>query len=239
MRGFVLAHRHDRRVRGAGVGRSVRRAGAAAARRFGSSGALGGSSPSKNYVYSRQNELQLRLGELAHSHRQFRLVESHNLRNVRHRLLGKPGRGLGQKHIARRCCPLHVARQGNTDGSRNSTPVHSITLYDQYRSAKSWLRSAWIAEIRPPHLALRDRHHSLRSSVRRAARDASPSAGSFTSSRTRFIASVTLSGVWRATYSLSAHEYTSLRDRFARCARVSARSKMSSGMETAVFIPGV
>jgi hypothetical protein len=193
--------------------------------------------PSKNHIHSGQHKLQFRLGQLAHPYCQLGLVKSHNLRDIRHRFLGKSGRGFRKKNVTRRGRPLHVARQCNTDGSRDSTPVQSITLYDQYGAAKSRLRSAWFTKIRPPHLALRDRHHSLRSSVRRAARDANPSAGSFTSSRTRFIASVTLSGAWRATYSLSAHEYTSLRDRFARCARVSARSKMSSGMETAVFIP--
>ena len=203
-------------------------------------GALfGGGLPSENHVHSGENKLQFRLGQLAHSHSQLALVESHNLRDVRHRFLGKSGRALTKKNVTWRRRPLHVARQGNTDRSRDSTPVQSITLYDQYRSAKSWLRSARFTKIRPPHLSLRDRHHSLRSSVRRAARDTNPSAGSFTSSRTRFIASVTLSGAWRATYSLSAREYTSLRDRFARCARVSARSKMSFGMETAVFIPTV
>jgi hypothetical protein len=190
---------------------------------------FGGGLPSKNHIHSGQNKIQFRLGQLARSHSQLGLVESHNLRDVRHRFLGKPGRALRKKNVTRRRRPLHVAGQGNTDGSGDSTPVQSITLYDQYRSAKSWLRSARFTKIRPPHLSLGDRHHSLRSSVRRAARDANPSAGSFTSSRTRFIASVTLSGTWRATYSLSAHEYTSLRDRFARCARVSARSKMSLG----------
>lgn len=200
---------------------------------------LGGGSPSKNYVYSGQHKLQFRLGQLAHSFSQLGPVESHNLRNVCRRLLGKSGRALRQKNIARRRRPLHVARQGNADHSRYATPVESIALNDQYRSTQSRLRSAQLAKVRPPHLALRDRHHSLRANLRRAARDANPSADSFTSSMIRSIASVTLSGAWRATYSLRARAYTSLRDRFARCARVSARSKMSSGMDTAVFIPEV
>ena len=58
-----------------------------------------------------------------------------------------------------------------------------------------------------------------------------------TSSHTRFIVSVISSCAWRATYSSSAAAYTSLRDRCSRRASCSARSKMSSGIDTAVFIP--
>ena len=59
------------------------------------------------------------------------------------------------------------------------------------------------------------------------------------SPHTRFMASVTSSCAWRARYSSSAAVYTSLRDRRPCAASRSARAKMSSGMDTAVFIPAV
>ena len=47
-------------------------------------GLFGGDSPTKNNVNSGQDEFQFRLWQLAYTFRQFRLVERHNLRDVRH-----------------------------------------------------------------------------------------------------------------------------------------------------------
>ncbi len=66
-----------------------------------------------------------------------------------------------------------------------------------------------------------------------------PSHWSSTCPHTRFMASVTSSGAWRAAYSTSAALYTSLLDRRARRASRSIRLNTSSGIDTAVFIPRV
>ena len=56
--------------------------------------------------------------------------------------------------------------------------------------------------------------------------------------RARFMASVISSGEWRAKYSFRASLKRRLRERLVRLARRSALSKMSLGMDTAVFTPG-
>jgi hypothetical protein len=110
-------------------------------------------------------------------------------------------------------------------------------------SASDWpsvarSRTRGHGQIRPPNFALRD-HHSVFSRMRLAAADTNGSgaASSPRSSQTLFIASVISSGEWRIKYSLRASLNRRLRDRLVRRARRSALLKISSGMDTAVFIP--
>ena len=49
---------------------------------------------------------------------------------------------------------------------RSEAGVERIALDDHDRAAEAGLRPCWVAEVRPPHLALGD-HHSEDSSVRR------------------------------------------------------------------------
>jgi hypothetical protein len=49
---------------------------------------LAAASPTKNNVNPGKHELQFRLWQLAHTFSQFRLVECHDLRDVRHGFLG-------------------------------------------------------------------------------------------------------------------------------------------------------
>ena len=99
-------------------------------------------------------------------------------------------------------------------------------------------RARRLRQLGPADVALGD-HHSVSASIRRPA--AARKASSFPpiSSHARFMASVTSSCARRSRYSLSAAAYTSLRVRLPCEASRSARSKMSSGMETAIFIPAI
>src|SRR5208283_762898 len=94
------------------------------------------------------------------------------------------------------------------------------------------------AAIRPPDFALGN-YHSLRSRTRRAAEETNSSFAASSSEQALFIASVTLSGVWRARYSLRASLKRRLRDLLVSRAKRSAPLNTSSGIETAVFIPEV
>ncbi len=82
-------------------------------------------------------------------------------------------------------------------------------------------------------------HHSMRSGGRRPAAARKALATPPTLSNTRFILSVDPSRPWHARYSSGAAAYMSPRDRRSCEARRSARSKMSSGIETVVFMPMV
>ena len=164
-------------------------------------------------------------------------VHSNELRHVGHRVLGQIRHSRGEQYVARCVGPPKVGGQGHADDCGQPAPVQSVALYDDYRSAKPRPGPPGLRQINPTDVALSD-YHSARCSVRRATAVRKPSS-SPTSSQTRFIVSVTSSGACRATYSSRAAAYTSLRDRRPRLARRSARAKMSSGIETAVFIPGV
>src|SRR5260370_29627244 len=89
-------------------------------------------------------------------------------------------------------------------------------------------------QIRPPDFALGN-YHSPGSRTRRAAEETNSSFAAPSSEQALFIASVTLSGVWRARYSFRASLKRRLRDLLVLRARRSAPLKTSSGIETAVF----
>ena len=165
-------------------------------------------------------------------------VKGNDLSRVRDRVLRQTRHRSGQQHVSRRVRPPKVASQRDTDRRGQSAPVQCIALDDNDRSANPRPRANRRRQLGPADVALGD-HHTVSVSTRLPA--AARKASSFPpiSPHTRFIASVTSSGVCRARYSSSAAAYTSLRDRRSCMASRSARSKMSSGMDTAVFIPAV
>lgn len=139
----------------------------------------GGSSP-EDYVYASQYQLQLCPRQPAHSLRQLGLVESDDLRDVRYRFLRKACGSLGEENVSGRRGPLDVACERHAYDRRYAAPVQAIALNDNNGSSESRLRSPWFTGVCPPHLALGDRHHSVRSSVRWPALDANLSTGSLT-----------------------------------------------------------
>ena len=164
-------------------------------------------------------------------------VQSNDLRHVGDRVLGETRRSRGEQHVAGCFGPAQIAGQGHADDGSQPAPVQGVALDDNNRPAKPRTGSRGLGQLNPANVTLGD-HHSARCRIWLAAAVRKPSS-SPTSSQTRFIASVTSSGAWRATYSSRAAAYTSLRDRRARLASRSARAKRSSGIEIAVFIPVV
>ncbi len=185
-----------------------------------------------------EDEVDLGLRNARDSRFEQRPVQSADLRDVGDRVLRQSRQPLGQPDVAGGVSPAQIAGQGYADDCSYSTSVQGVALDDDYRPAKPWSRSRRFGQFSPADVALAD-HHSTRRRARCAAAARKASSCSPRESQTRSISSVTSSGAWRATYSSRAAAYTSLRDRPACRARSSARAKMSSGIETAVFIPGV
>jgi hypothetical protein len=157
------------------------------------------------------------------------------LRDIRNRVFGESCETSSQGDISGCVGPSKVAGQRYAYDSANAAPVQGIPLYDHHRSSKSRTRSCGRRQIGPPYFSLRN-HHSLRSRIRRAARETNGSIACGSPAQTRSIASVTCSPACRATYSLTASLNNWLRDFLVRRARSSAPRNTSSGMETAVFI---
>lgn len=104
---------------------------------------------------------------------------------------------LGGVNIPRRARPLQVTGDRDAHRGRYPTAVQTIALNHHDRSPKPRPCPTRFPQLCPPDLALGDGHHSLRSSVPRAPREANWSCASSISSRARFIVSVTRSGAWR------------------------------------------
>lgn len=194
--------------------------------------------PAQDDVEAGEQEVELRARELAGALRQDGLVERDHLRHVGDRVVGQARDARGQEGVARRVGPFEIAGERHAHNRGQPATVERIALHDHDRSPEAGPRSDRRRKLGPPDLALRD-HHSVLSRTSRPAAATKPSSSRPTSSQTRSMASVTSSGAWRATYSRRAALYTSLRDRPPRRASRSARSYTSSGIETAVFIPGV
>src|SRR5439155_25233532 len=113
-----------------------------------------------------------------------------------------------------------------------------MALHDNHWPWEARTGPRRIGQIRPPDFALAN-YHSPRPRTRRAAEETYSSVATASSEQALFIASVKLSGVWRAKYSFRASLKRRLRDLLVLRARRSAPLKTSSGIETAVFIPVV
>src|SRR5208337_1384469 len=110
-----------------------------------------------------------------------------------------------KKCVTRGVSPDKVTREGHTHDSRDAAQIQMVALNHNYRATKSWSRSSGLRQIRPPDFPLRDFYHSVCSRTRRTARarnGSGPDSPSF--STTRFMASVTSSGVCRAKNSVKA-----------------------------------
>ncbi len=190
----------------------------------------------ENDIDAREHQINLGAWQFPDARSQQRFVQRHHLRHVRDRVFGELGDARSQGNVSWRVGPPKIAGERNADNGRNAASVQGVALDDNHGSPETWTRPSRSRDVSPPDLALRN-YHSVRSNTRRAAAPPNLSARSPALSQTRFIASVTSSGAWRATYSRSAALKTSLRDRRACLANRSARSKTSSGMDTAVFIP--
>lgn len=166
------------------------------------------------------------------------LVQRDDLGHVGNRILRQPRQFCGQCNISWRQCPFQIACQGNADHCCDAAVIESIRLDNGHGPSKPRTRTRWLGQIGPPYLTLGD-YHSLFSRTRRAADPTKLSSSPPISAQARFIASVILSGSCRARYSFKASLNKRLRDLFVFRARRSAPSKMSSGIDTAVFIPGV
>jgi len=189
----------------------------------------------QHYVNAGQHKFQFACRQFSHALGQQRSIEGHNLRDVRHRVLGQARVGGRKQHVSGSICPAQIAGQRNTDDCGQVAPIQGVALHDDDRSSKTRARSRRRRKAGPPYIAARN-HHSACSRTRLLAAATKASLPFLTRSHTRFIASVTSSGAWRATYSLSASLYTWLRDLRARRASRSTSLKTSSGTETAVFI---
>ena len=177
------------------------------------------------------------LRQLSDAFGKYVLVEAHDLRNVCYRILGQTGVTGRQSNVSRSRGPFQVACQRDADDRRNSAAIQRIALHNDDRPTEAWARTE-LTHVGPPSFALGD-HQSLRCNVLRPAARANESEVEPISSQALFIASVTSSGEWMATYSRSASAKSRLRDLPVRFAKRSARSYTSSGSDTAVFIPKV
>lgn len=183
-------------------------------------------------------EYQLRLlsGKLGDPFREQRSINGYNLRDVRNRIPRKASGWGAQQHVARCVRPAKIARQRNAEHGGDPAAVERFTLDDEDGPPKTGPRAHWIRQVGPPDFALRDYYHSTRRrSLLAEAAMAGSTPGSI-ASHTRFNASVSASGSWRATYSRTACAYRRLRDVLRRRASRSASAWRSSGIEMAVFI---
>jgi hypothetical protein len=147
-------------------------------------------SATKNEVKPRKHLLEMPLLHFADALREHVLVDCHDLRNVRDRVLRESSGLRLEPDIAWRLAPLEVARQRNADRRRDPALVQRIALHHQHRATTPGLRPGRFRQVGPPHFALRD-HQSTFSRARRAARLRGSSGSEPSSSTTRFMASVT------------------------------------------------
>lgn len=192
----------------------------------------------QHYVNAGQDKFQLARRQSSHAFGEQRLIKGHNLRDVRHRVLGQARVCTREQHVSGSICPVQIAGQRNTDDCGQVASIQGVTLHDDNRSSKTRARPRRRWKTGPPDIPARN-HHSACSKTRLLAAATKASFPSLIRSHTLSIASVISSGAWRATYSLSAALYTSLRDLRVRRASRSTSLKISSGTETAVFIPRV
>ena len=192
----------------------------------------------KNDIDASENQVKLPFGKFPNFAGEQSTVESDELRDVGNAVLGKSGRLRPKKDIARSVGPSQIAGQGNTDHGPDPAPVQSVSLDYGDRPARSGARTRRFRQICPVNVALRD-YHSMRLSVRLDAADRPGSGRVSTVLHTSFMASVIASGSWRARYSSTASTYSRLRDFLRRREKRSASAYSLSGIEMAVFIPGV
>jgi hypothetical protein len=192
----------------------------------------------KNDIDAAENQVKLPFGKFPNFAGEQSTVESDELRDVSNRVFGKSGRLRSKKDIARSVDPSQIAGQGNTNHGPDPAPVQGVSLDYEDRPAKSGARTRGLRQICPVDVALRD-YHSMRLSVRLDAADRPGSGRVSTVLHTSFMASVIASGSWRARYSSTASTYSRLRDFLRRREKRSASAYSLSGIEMAVFIPGV
>ena len=185
-----------------------------------------------------EDQIQLSFGEFPDFTAKQTTIEGNNLRNISNRVPWKPRCSRRKQDITRGLRPSKVACQWHANDRPDTAPVESISLNYDDRSSKAGAGTCRIWQVRPVHMALGN-YHSTCWSVRLAAAETAGSGRVSTASHTLFIASVTASGSWRARYSVTASVYTLLRDFLSRRDRRSASAYTWSGIEMAVFIPGV
>jgi hypothetical protein len=163
--------------------------------------ACGGSSSAEHHVDPAHHLGELLGGQLRHALREQDAIDGDDLGSIGHRILPEARGAGGKEDVPGRPGPRQIAGQRHTDHRGNPAAIEVIALHDHHRSAEAGPRAGGWGQTRPPHLALRDGYHSVRSRMRRAAAVTKGSGGSFNWSRTRFMASVTSSGACRERYS--------------------------------------
>ena len=192
----------------------------------------------KNDIDAANDQFELVLGELPDLTGEQGAIESHDLRNVSHGILWQPRGSRGKQDVTWSVCPAEITGHRDADDGPDPASVEGVALDHDYGSPKAGSGTAWCRQVRPVDVALGN-YHSTRLRVRLAAAERAGSGRESTSPHTRFIASVTASGSWRARYSATASAYSRLRDFLWRRDRRSASVYSLSGMEIAVFIPKV
>src|SRR5258705_849363 len=94
--------------------------------------------PTKNDVDAGEQQLHLGRRDLADAFREERFVERHNLRDIRHGVLGEAGRASTEPHVSRRVGPLEIACERYAHHRRDAASVQRVTLNDSDRPAKAW-----------------------------------------------------------------------------------------------------
>src|SRR5260370_6868732 len=102
-----------------------------------------------------------------------------------------------KSHTFCRRGPFEIAGQRNTDCCGEAATIQRIALHDNHWPSETWTGPRRSGQICPPDFALGN-YHSLRSRTRRAAEETNSSFAAPSSEQALFIASVTLSGVCRA-----------------------------------------
>jgi hypothetical protein len=163
-------------------------------------------SATQNHVDSCNNEIELTARNLTHPLCKLLLVERDNKRNVGDGVLWKTGYACGQDEISWRVTPLEITCERDTHNGPDATGIHGVALNDQHGTPIARSGPYRLHQIGPPDLTLRY-HQSVRLNTRRAA-SARNTSGSCTptSATTRFMRSVTRSGAWWPTNSVSARQ---------------------------------
>ena len=199
---------------------------------------LGSSLTAKDNIDAGKNQVKLSFGQLSDLAAEQDTIESNDLRNVSNRVLWKACGSRGKQDVTWSVCPAEITGHRDADDGPDPASVEGVALDHDYGSPKAGSGTAWCRQVRPVDVALGN-YHSTRLRVRLAAAERAGSGRESTSPHTRFIASVTASGSWRARYSATASAYSRLRDFLWRRDRRSASVYSLSGMEIAVFIPKV
>lgn len=194
--------------------------------------------PAKDDIDAAENQVKLSFGQLSDFAAKQNAIEANNLRNIGDRVFWKPRGSRGKQDIAGRIRPSEIAGQRHADNGSDPASVEGISLDYNHRPSKPRTGTGWRRQVRPVDVTLGD-YHSTRLRVRLATAEMAGSGRVSTASHTRFIASVTASGSWRARYSATASAYIWLRDFLRRRDRCSASVYSLSGIDMAVFIPGV